>query len=118
MYIIYRIYRAKDKDLGLSKNKYCSHDVIVTSYNRFNKECIVRTVTSLEKTNDNGVQVFKNHNLDAVRNGDMIVIPRNQINTKVLSGVYKKPIKIKYNKLTPSKSGATAPKQYKKIIKR
>lgn len=111
-----KVFRAKDKDLGLSKNKYLSHDVLLVSRNKKTNYCYVKTVSSLEKEK-NGKLRFKLDKLDEIRKGEIIVIPKNQINTQVLSGVYYKPIRIHYSKLYKSKTGVIAPKKYKKVLK-
>lgn len=108
------IYRADAKDLGL-KNTKKPHDVIVVSINARKKTCNVKTITSLEEE-CKGQMVFKNHKLSKVRNGEIIVIPRKNLNTKRLCGVYTKPITIKISKLYLSTTGTTFPRRYKHLI--
>lgn len=110
-----KIYHADDKDLGIRNKKSNSHDVIVVSVNKRNKTCKVKTITSLE-TKNNKKRAFKNSKLKDVRIGKITVIPRTELNTKVLSGVNNSILTIKTNKLYYSKSNLVFPRRYKHII--
>ena len=115
---MYKIYRVSDKDLNIpSRRKDSSHDVVLVYYNRFNKRCLVKTISSLEQYNKEGNLEFKPNKLDAVRNGEIIVIPKTQLKTRFLSGIYYKPISIHYKDLVKTHTESTFPKKYKKVIK-
>lgn len=106
------IYRADAKDLGLT-NTNQPHDVIVTSVNKRKKTCIVKTITSLENNNQTG---FLQHKLNDVRNGDILVVPQDQIKTKHLSGIDHRYKKVKINRLYFSNTGTIFPRRYKHLI--
>lgn len=113
-----KIYRADAADLGLT-NTNKPHDVIVISVNKRSNKCKVKTITSLERSilkDGRKKQVFKNEKLDDVRNGRIIVIPKNQINTRVLSGVNNDILTIKVDKMYFSGSGTKFPRKYKQLI--
>lgn len=116
---MHKIYKLRDYHWREGEtNTKLFHDVIVVYYNRFNKKCLVKTITSLEKYNKKTKEYeFKNDKLDAVRKGEIIVIPKTQINTDVLSGVYYEPIKVRFSQLEKSDSNYNYPKRYKKVIK-
>lgn len=77
---------------------------------------LVETITSLEKPGNNGM-AFKNEKLNAVRSGQVIVIPIGQIGTHVLSGVDMRPVKVKTKHLYKSTTGAVFPRRYKRLRK-
>lgn len=106
-----RVYRADAKDLCL-KNTNKPHDIIVISINKRSNKCKVKTIVK------NGVskQVFINNKLDDVRDGKIIVIPKKDINTNHLSGVNKKVLTIKTNKMYLNTKGVKFPRRYKYII--
>lgn len=110
-----KIYHADDKDLGIRNKASKSHDVIVLAVNKRNKTCKVKTITSLEWKRNNKY-AFKNQKLKDVRTGKITVIPKTEINTKVLSGVNNNVLTIKTNKLYYSNSKLVFPRRYKHII--
>lgn len=118
---INKIYRADNEDLNIRNRNgriiAGSHDVIVISKNKRKKTCNVKTITSLEKEK-NGKWVFIGKKLKDVRDGNIIAIPKKQINTDHLSGVNHSAKTIKINKLFVSQSGTKFPRRYKHLIKK
>lgn len=106
------IYRADAQDLGLTNTKQ-PHDVIVTSVNKRRKTCKVKTITSLENRNQTG---FLQHKLNDVRSGNILVIPKDQIKTKHLSGIDHRSKTIKFKRLYFSNTGTIFPRRYKYLI--
>lgn len=81
------VYQVSDVDLKIKTNKLDSqHNVIITSIDKKRKTARVKTITSLEERK-NGAWYFKNRKLYDVRNGNIIVIPKNQLNSSRLSGI-------------------------------
>ncbi len=81
------VYQVSDKDLRINGNNPDSqHNVIVTSIDKKRKTARVKTITSLEKRR-NGLWYFTNHKLYDVRNGKILVIPKNQLKSSRLSGI-------------------------------
>ena len=115
---MYKIYKAKDIDLKINNDSRASHLVIVSAYNKRSKNCMVHTITSLDRLDGNGKYKFQNQKLNAVRSGRIIVIPNKYTNSKILTGIYSEPRKIKFNKLEKTDSNIIFPKKYKNIIKK
>lgn len=109
------IYRADAQDLGLT-NTNRSHDVIVTSVNKRKKTCRVKTITSLEYQDNNGEWKFINRKLSDVREGNILLIPKEQIKTHHLSGINHNSKTIKINKLYFTENETKFPRRYKHLI--
>ena len=92
------IYQVNDLDLKINVNNPKQHNVIVTSINKKRGICNVKTITSLEDRKK-GKFYFRDGQLFNVRNGNILVIPKNQLGTKKLSGVNHQIITIKIDKL-------------------
>ncbi len=107
------IYAVDNSDLGI--NVPGVHDVIVIGINKRSKKCQVKTITSLEQYRQNNWR-FKNYKLDAVRNGNLLVIPQKEMNTKHLSGIDHRLISVKVNKVFFSNSNYKFPRRYKNLI--
>ena len=81
------VYQVSDRDLRINGNNPNSqHNVIVTSIDKKRKTARVKTITSLEERR-NGLWYFKNHKLFDVRNGRILIVPRNQLKSSRLSGI-------------------------------
>ena len=113
------VYQAYDTDLKINLNCPGQHDVIVTSINKKNNTARVKTITSLERKVGNNYK-FKNKKLDDVKKGNIIVIPRTQLKSKLLSGINHNGITISLSKLyyKQPNDDTIFPKRYKKLIKR
>lgn len=113
------IYQASNIDLGISTTHGTKHDIVVCSVDKKRKKARVKTITSLEKRNRNEWR-FINGKLDNVRNGSLLVIPRNQLRTSHLSGIYHKSIVIPLNKIHYKEPGDRTryPARYDKLIHR
>ena len=103
---LYKVYYAKNIDLGLS-NETFGHEVITIKWSRNHKKIKVKTITSLEGNSKSGEKRrFKSSNKDIVKlihDGDIIVLPKKYLNTPKLSGVYTKGIWIDKDKLMETK---------------
>lgn len=113
------VYQVSDKDLRINTKNPKQHDVIVTSINKKRVTCNVKTITSLED-HRNGKYYFRNGQLSNVKDGSILVIPKNQLNSHKLSGIYHKTITIKLDKLHYKEPGDKTrfPTRYKKLISR
>lgn len=113
------VYQVSDKDLKINKNNPKQHNVIVMSINKKRGTCNVKTITSLEDHSD-GKDYFRNGQLYNVRNGNILVVPKNQLMSKKLSGINHKIISIKLDKLhyKETKDKTRFPNRYYKLIHR
>ena len=111
-----KIFRASANDLKI-KNTTKPHDVIVLSVNKKYKTARVKTITSLE-FEDNGKFRFDNEKLDKVRSGEIVVVPKKELNTHKLCGINNNVKTIKVEKLYTSTTGSKFPKRFKDVIKR
>lgn len=113
------VYQVSDKDLKININNPKQHNVIVMSINKKRGICNVKTITSLEDRK-HGKFHFRNAQLYDVRNGNILVIPKNQLMSKKLSGINHNIITIKIDKLHYKKPGDKTkfPNRYKKLISR
>lgn len=111
------VYQAYDVDLRINLNNPSQHDVIVTSIDKKRKTARVKTITSLEKRN-NGQYRFKNNKLYDVRNGKILVVPRNQLKSSRLSGINHNSKIISLSKLHYKEPNDRTifPKRYSKLI--
>lgn len=92
------------------------HNVIVTSINRKNNTARVKTITSLvEKNND---KKFNNKRFEDVENGTILVLPKNILNSKVLSGINHNTQVVKISDIKSSDRGFKYPQRYSKLIHR
>ena len=100
-----------------NQNPNEQHNVIVTSINKKRGTARVKTITSLEKRIGNNYR-FKNHKLSDVKNGNIVVIPRSQFNTRFLSGINHNGITVPLNKLHYKNVNdrTVFPKRYSKLI--
>ena len=92
------------------------HNVIITSINKKNNTARVKTITSLVEKNNN--KKFNNKRLEDVENGNILIIPNNILNSKVLSGVKHNTQIVKISDLKRSDRGFKFPKRYSKLIHR
>lgn len=119
--VLHGSYYATDKDLGI-ESEVGGHDVFVIKFNKKRNRVKVKTVTSIERKDlENGQRVFKknkkNFNYpDAIHKGQIIVMPKRDLNTSRLSGVNNKGIWINKNKLMVSKFNLKYPKRFHGII--
>ncbi|MCH5179930.1 MAG: hypothetical protein J1F32_01795 [Erysipelotrichales bacterium] len=114
------VYQVSDIDLRINGNNPNSqHDVIITSIDKKRNIARVKTITSLESRHRNQYS-FKNRKLDDVKNGNILLIPRNQLNSRLLSGINHKGITISLNKLHYKEPNDMTrfPKRYINLIKR
>ncbi|MCR5461858.1 MAG: hypothetical protein K6E87_02205 [bacterium] len=115
-----KIYKLKDyhwnKDAEGTKR---FHLVIVSAYNKRSKNCWVRTITSLDKFNKKTNKYeFVNDKIDEVRSGEIIVVPNKDVNSDILTGIYRRPIKVKFRNLEATDKKLIYPKKYHNIIKK
>ena len=114
-------YYVKDIDLGLETETF-GHDVFVVRFSKNKKRVKVKTITSIERNGtENGNRVFKKNKksinyVELIHKGDIIVIPKNDMNTERLSGIYNKGIWVDKSKLMTSKYNIKYPKRYDNII--
>lgn len=114
------VYQVSDRDLRINGNNPNSqHNVIVTSIDKKRKIARVKTITSLEKR-DNGRYRFKNNKLYDVRNGNILVIPKNQLKSSRLSGINHNSKVVKLDKIHYKNDNDRTifPKRYIKLIHR
>lgn len=111
------VYQVSDVDLRINSRNPKQHNVIVTSINKKNKTCRVKTVTSLEDEKD-GKYFFRNRQLDNVRDGNILVIPKPQLGTKRLSGINHNGITVGLDKLHYKEPGDNTrfPNRYHNLI--
>ena len=114
-------YFAKDKDLGIDSETF-GHDIFVIKFSKDRKRVKVKTITSIERNGlENSQRVFKKNKKhinypEAIYNGEIIVMPKKDLNTQRLSGVNNKGIWISKSKLLESKYKVKYPTRYDKII--
>ncbi len=114
------VYQVSDKDLKINGNNPDSqHDVVITSINRKRGTARVKTVTSLVRRVGNQYK-FKNHKLKDVTNGNILVIPRNKLNSRLLSGINHNSIEVSLKKLHYKEpyDRTMVPNRYKGLVKR
>ena len=113
------IYQASNIDLGISTTHGTKHDIVICSIDKKRKKARVKTITSLEKRNRNEWR-FINGKLDNVRNGSLLVIPRNQLRTSHLSGIYHNAKIVPLNKIHYKEAydRTRFPKRYHNLIHR
>lgn len=113
------IYQASNIDLGISTTHGTKHDIVICSVDKKRKRARVKTITSLERFYNNN-WYFKNGKLNSVRNGSLLVIPKTQLMTSHLSGIYHKSIFIPLNKIHYKEPGDRTryPARYDKLIHR
>lgn len=114
------IYQVSDKDLKINgNNPNTQHNVIVISIDEKRKIARVKTITSLEGRRK-GLWYFKNHKLFDVRNGWILIIPRNQLKSSRLSGINHNIKIVSLNKLHYKQPNDKTryPKRYHELIHR
>lgn len=114
------VYQVSDKDLKINgNNPDTQHDVVITSINRKRGTARVKTITSLEKRNRSS-WAFKNHKLEDVRNGDILIIPKNKLRSRVLSGINHNSIEVSLKKIHYKEpyDRTMVPNRYKGLVKR
>lgn len=113
------IYYASNEDLKIRDSQGNiipgGHNVIVTSVNNKKGTCRVKTITSLEEK-VNGQWKFKQNKLRDVREGKILVVPKNQIRTHHLSGINHSSKSLKQSKLRNNTTSSKFPKRYEKLI--
>ena len=116
---LYKVYYAKNEDLGLA-NETFGHEVITIKWSNDHKRIKVKTITSIEGNSKTGEKRrFKSSGKDIVQlihDGDIIVLPKKYLNTPKLSGVYTKGIWIDKNKLIETKYDTKVSKKCFEII--
>ena len=114
-------YSATNKDLGIrdkhGKLMKGEHVVFVMKNASEKGFVIVKTISSLENIKKDGVREFHNSALSDVRSGKIIPIPSKDINSKKLSGINRRGIKIHKSKLHVSNNGFKYPIKYDELIK-
>ena len=113
------VYQVHNNDLHIKTNHGFRHNVIVTSINYKNKTARVKTITSLEKRSSKK-WFFTNGKLNDVRNGNILLIPKNQLHSHHLSGINHNSITVPLNKIHYKENHDTTifPKRYMKLIHR
>lgn len=110
------LYYAKDRDLKIPhKGLNDGHSCIVLSINKKRKEARVKTITSLEHK-IKGEFVYDKKALNELKNGDILAIPKKDLNSKNFSAVHHNIRTIKIDKLERNFSKMKFPKRYKKLI--
>ena len=116
---LYKVYYVKNKDLGF-EDSVPGHEIILVKRSKNKSRVKVKTITSIEGNHKPGQKRrLKNSNKDIIElvyEGEIIVIPKKDLNTPKLSGVFKKGIWIESNKLMESKYDTRISKRYIKII--
>ena len=117
---IYRCYSVKNSILGIKDRKGRpmggEHNVFVVKKSKSGKKVKVKTITSLENISQDGKRRFHDGALEAVRRGEIIVIPQCFINSKKLSGINRKGIWINRKHLYESKGNYIFPNDFLKIV--
>ncbi len=113
------VYQVSNSDLKIITNHGTKHDVIVCSVNKKRKTARVKTITSLE-TRKNGISYFINGKLKDVKNGDILLVPANQLHSSHLSGINHNAKVVPLNKIyyKEPKDKTRFPKRYADLIKR
>jgi len=105
-------YWADGKSLGLSKG----HSIIVLS--KKGSKCRVRTLTSMEHEKDGRLR-FSFKALNQAKNGDVLPIPKREINSPHYSGVYMGNIKtVDSSDIRPDYLRLKVPRLYLRLIHR
>ena len=93
--------------------------ILVISIDEKRKIARVKTITSLEGRRK-GLWYFKNHKLFDVRNGWILIIPRNQLKSSRLSGINHNIKIVSLNKLHYKQPNDKTryPKRYHELIHR
>ena len=109
-----KVYWVDNKNLHI--NRYGGHNVLVTWVNPFKKICRVKTITSIERF-INGTNYVPKGTLNLMKEGKILPIPINELNSKHYSGIYQNSVVISTNKLIKSNNNMIYPRRYKKLIK-
>lgn len=109
-YAINKDMKLKDKNGNLIWND--CHCVIVTSNNKSKKTAEVKTITLVVKLSN--VNKFNNDKLSDIVNGNLLIIPVKQLNSRHLSAVNQKNSTFKLNQLLDSTMGFKFSSCYKK----
>lgn len=119
------VYSVSNNDLGIVTIHGVDHNVVVTSINKKRGIAYVKTITSLEnrvfdKYSKKYVYKFINKKLTDVRNGNILVVPKNVMRTQHLSGIVHDIKIVPLSKLNYKHSNDTTvfPNRYKQLIKR
>lgn len=115
------VYYANNKDLKLkypsgTPIKKGGHGVIITAINPKRKTAQVKTITSL--IDKDHPSTFKRKMVEKIDSGQILPIPKKDLNSKHLSGIVQKPITIPLSKLGKSSCSFKYPKRYDKLIHR
>ena len=117
---VHGCYSALNSDLGIKdrtgKLMNGEHDVFVMGKVNKYGYVKVKTITSLENIKQNGTRTFHEGALEDVRNGIIIPIPLEQMNSLKLSGINRKPIWIHKSKLHKSNNQYKYPSDYNSLI--
>lgn len=86
------VYYVSNKDLGITKKDGSAmgggHGVILVSKDKVNNICEVKTITSVLKENNNVIDLEKlKDKLNMIKEGKLVPIPKDELNSKYLSGV-------------------------------
>lgn len=114
-------YYVSNKKLKLSDN-VPGHQVLVTKISKNKKKVKVKTLTSLESPSKPGEKrKFKSTKRDLVEDlheGRIIVIPKKDLNTPKLTGIFTKGIWINAKDLQKNHHPTKISKRYKRIIEK
>ena len=94
------------------------HHVFVLAKSKDGKKVKVKTITSLENVDKEGKRTFRKRSLDAVRNGEIIVIPTRLLNNDRLSGINQRSIWVDKKYLQSPKIKFKYPKLFNEVIKK
>ncbi|MEG2052921.1 MAG: hypothetical protein RRZ92_03110 [Bacilli bacterium] len=122
--IVNGVYQVSNADLHIDTEHGDKHDVIVCSVNKKKKTASVKTITSLERRNNPNTNHreyrFINSKLEAVRNGDILPIPKNKLRSRHFSGICHNRKIVSFDKIHYKEPNDRTifPKRYEKLIKR
>ena len=105
-----KVYWVRNKDLKIRRKPNSGHYVLITRYNPKLNLCRVKTITSLEHEDENGIFKYDFKALNEAKSGIIQPVPINKLRTKHRSGISNKSIVIKLNKLHKDYSGLIKPK--------
>lgn len=111
------VYWANDRDLKINhRNPRSGHSCIVLSVNKKKKVARVKTITSLEHLDYNNVLKWDTKALGELRRGDLLAIPKKDLNSPHLSAIHHNIRVVKIDNLRRSRWNYKFPRRYKKLI--
>lgn len=105
-----KIYWVRNKDLKIRRKPNSGHFVLITRYNPKLNLCRVKTITSLEHEDENGILKYDFKALEEAKNGYIQPVSIKKLRTKHWSGISNKSIVINLNKLHKDYLGLLKPK--------